>query len=136
MLTIPTPTLEFDALAPGLAAREKPLTINLGAVERDGIALGFADLAIGGLHAFRRLAPGAPTEVWNKDAAAWVPHPAPDLSALAVEALAFRPGDALPWQGILVPAGGLTPPARRSSPTARAASRRTPSVRASSRTTG
>ena len=106
MLTIPTPTLEFDALAPGHAAREKPLTITLGPVERDGVGVGPADLAVVGLHAFRWLAPGATTEVWDKDAAAWVPEPSADLFALAVEALAFRQDDARPWLGIVVPAGG------------------------------
>jgi hypothetical protein len=107
MLTIATPNLDYEQLAAGVAAMEKPLSVGLGPVLADGNALGSADLKVAGLLAFRRAAPGATTEVWNRDAKRWEPDPTPDLSAVSTEMLAFRADQPTPWQGIVVPAGGM-----------------------------
>jgi hypothetical protein len=106
MLTVPAPILTFDAVAPGLAPRELPLTVGIGAVERDAVALSVADFRIAGLHAFRWLTPGAMTEVWHRDAAVWLPEAAADYGVLAPDPLIYEADQPQPWRGILVPAAG------------------------------
>lgn len=104
MITVPAPSLAYDALAPGVAARELPLTVGLPDVTDDGAALGPADLTTFGLVGYRQLTAGALREVWTPPAKAWLPDLGPDPATGTP--LAFMAGDPRPWQGIVVAAGG------------------------------
>src|SRR3954454_19324472 len=106
MLTVPAPTLAFDPLPTGLAPLEMPLMLRIADAERDGVALGIADLRVAGFHVFRWLNPGAMTEVWYGDAGSWLPDAAADYAVVPPQALIYEAGQPLPWQGILVPAAG------------------------------
>lgn len=102
MLTVPPPTLDYDALAPGVAAAEQPLTVRLGPVLREGQPLSPEQLTGFVLLASRRLGPASPAELWDPAAAAWVPE---GSVFSAGEPLVFREGQPQPWEGLVV-AGG------------------------------
>lgn len=103
MLTAPDPTLAYEALAPGVAAGELPLTVLVGAVTRDGGPLGPQDFTAADLHTYRLRAPAAGFEVWEPATGTWVPDPGVIMTP--GEPLMYLPGMPLPWQAIVV-AGG------------------------------
>ena len=102
VLTVPPPTLDYDALAPGVAAAERPLTVRLGPVLREAQPLSPEQLTGFVLLTSRRLGPASPAELWDPVAAAWVPE---GSVFSAGEPLVFREGQPLPWEGLVV-AGG------------------------------
>ncbi len=103
MLTVPDPTLAYEPLAAGVAALEMPLTVLLGPVSRDGVALELPDLATFGLVTFRRSNNGSLPEVWAPQSKQWLPDAGPD--PVTSQPLAFLTGQPQPWQGLVVAAG-------------------------------
>jgi hypothetical protein len=102
-LTVPKPTLTFEDAGGGSAALEKPLTVLLGPVTDAGGTVSPPALSSFGLSLRRRNAPGAQLEVWDDGAKSWSPEqPGGEPKPIA---LAYKPGDPRPWQGILVAAG-------------------------------
>lgn len=107
-LTVPTPDLEYEQVAPGVAALEMPVAVAVGPVIDDGgVPVGPAQLLSHGLLVFRRQAPGALSQVWDGDAKAWVDDPAPDLADTSTSPLAHDAERSRPWHGIVVAAGGV-----------------------------
>lgn len=104
MLTAPDPTLSYDPLAPGVAAQERPLTVAVGPVTRDGIALGPPDLTAADLHVYRRLDAAADLELWDAASQRWLADPGVVTSA--GDPLIYRAELAQPWQSIVLAAGG------------------------------
>lgn len=103
MLTVPAPSLAYDALAPGVAPLELPLTVGLTDVTDGPTVLDPAGLATFGLVTYRQLAAGALREVYVPTAKTWLPDAGPDPAT--GQPLAFRVGNPQPWQGIVVAAG-------------------------------
>jgi len=106
VLAVPVPAVGYDPVAPGVAALEKPLTVSVAGVARDGRVLGPSDLARYGVTVVRRTAPGAGPEAWDTGAQRWVPDPGWGLAASAHTALAHRADHPSPWQALVVAAGG------------------------------
>jgi hypothetical protein len=102
MLTVPDPTLAYEPLAPGLAARELPLTVAVGPVTLDGVPLGPERLDQATLLTCRRSTPAAEVEQWDGANGAWV---ADSSDPSGGDRLMFLPGLPQPWQALLV-AGG------------------------------
>ena len=105
MLTINAPQLLTDPPS-GPAALEKPVTVKLGPILfADGQEATALQLKKVGVFVYRSA--GSGEELWNEQAQAWqaVPASAAALAALLPVPLAFKEGDAAPWQGTLVAAG-------------------------------
>jgi hypothetical protein len=105
MLTVPTPQLAYEPLAPGVAALEKPLTVTVGPLAQNGSPVGAADLAASELLTFRRVSSGAPVDLWDDASKAWVADPGAQYPAGAAARLAFDETQPAPWRGLLVAAG-------------------------------
>ncbi|MEP6817666.1 MAG: hypothetical protein ABI873_19180 [Marmoricola sp.] len=101
-LLIPTPTLGYEPVTPGIAVLEKPVNLSVGPVLLGGTPLAPVGLTASGYFTFRRATPSSPSEVWDSDHKAWVLDPAPDLAHLKATELAFTNQQ---WQGIVVAAG-------------------------------
>lgn len=104
MLTAPDPVLAYDPLAPGVAARERPLTVAVGPVVRQGIALGPQELTAADLHVYRRAGAAEEVEVWDRAGEVWVPDSG--VVTTAGDPLIYRAELAQPWQAIVLGAGG------------------------------
>lgn len=103
VLAVPQPTLTFDDAGGGAAALEKPVTVLLGPVTEAGTAVTPAALSGFGLRLRRRGVAGAQLEVWDDGTKSWAPEqPGGQPKPIA---LAYKPGDPNPWQGLLVGAG-------------------------------
>ncbi len=106
-LMLPSLTLQYEPAGPA-AALEKPVQLRLGAITHaDGQAATPAELRKIGAFVYRSASAGGAEEMWNEDEQAWKPAvtEAAALAALTPLALAARPGDPQPWQGVLVAAG-------------------------------
>lgn len=106
-LTVPIPTLVFDALSPGVGPFDGAIEIRLGPVTRaDGSVLSVADATGAGLAVYR----GGGSEVWDTEASAWAPG-ATDPDTIGTFALMHVEGQAEPWRATVVPlvAGGDNP---------------------------
>jgi hypothetical protein len=108
-LIVPVPDLKYKALAPGVAPQEQPVEVRLGPVQSaDGspfTPFTVRDLVSPGFLIYRQSGPGASLEVWDVDREAWQPESTTRLDDLKVQAMAFKEGDPLPWQGLLVALG-------------------------------
>ena len=102
MLTVPLPELAYEALALEVAAAELPVAITVGAVLDGSRPLTPVEMRTFGLISYRQPAPGAALDVWDQQAAQWVPEGA----AVEAEPLAFLPDQPSPWQATVVAAGG------------------------------
>lgn len=105
-LTVPTPTLAYNALAPGVAPRELPVTVAIAPVTSAGSALDPVSLAEFGLLVLRRVTAAGPSQVWSSTAKAWAPDPGGGYTALPGEPLVFDPATAAPWTAILIGSAG------------------------------
>lgn len=105
-LTVPTPTLAYDALAPGVAPRELPIDVAIGPVTGAGAPLDPIGLSAFGLVALRRVSAAGPNQLWDPATKTWVPDPGSGYDALPGEPLVFDPAAAAPWSAILI---GSTP---------------------------
>ena len=105
-LRVPVPALAYGAVAPGTAALERPVTVSVAGVARDGRALGPADLERFGVTAVRRASAGAGPEAWDVGLRRWVPDPGVALVASAFTPFAYLADESDPWQAIVVAAGG------------------------------
>lgn len=104
-LNVPTPTLEFEAVAPGLAALEKPVEVRCGAPTfPDGSPFAEDDLGTAGFFVYRQQGP-ATTELWSEGAKRWEPDPGAAVAGFKTRPLVFSQGGAAPWRGPLVAAG-------------------------------
>ncbi|HKA79630.1 MAG TPA: hypothetical protein VKD43_06325 [Xanthobacteraceae bacterium] len=106
-LSVPVPQLQYDP--PGAAAQlEKQVNVSLPDVTyADGQAATQDQLQKIGAFVYRVATLGGSEEIWNDAEQAWQPA-ATDAAALATLtpiALAFKAGEAAPWQGMLVAAG-------------------------------
>lgn len=99
-LTVSKPTLEFKGSG-SAAILEQPVTLKIGPVGVDA-----SGLSAFGVLPYRRLSASAGVEVWDEGAKAWKPDPGPAVADLKSVALAFKEGEAEPWQGVIVAAGG------------------------------
>jgi hypothetical protein len=106
VLAVPVPEVSYDAVGAGVAALEKPLTVSVAGVARDGHLLGPADLARFGVAVVRRARPGAGPEAWDAEHLRWVPDPGTGLPAAAHTPFAHRADQPSPWQALVVAAGG------------------------------
>jgi hypothetical protein len=106
MLTVPKPTFQFEPAGSGAAPMEKPVTVLVSAVKDGPAVLGPDKLETFGFFAYRRLASGSGLEVWDEGAKAWKPDPGETLATLEPVQLGFKEGEASPWSGIVVAAGG------------------------------
>jgi hypothetical protein len=105
-LAVPQPTVTFDDAGGGTAALEKPVTVLLGPVTDSGVAVTPAALTRSGIALRRRAAAGAQVEIWDDGAKSWLPEtPALSDNSAKPIAVAYKPGDPNPWQGIVVAAG-------------------------------
>jgi hypothetical protein len=105
-LIVPVPDLKYEALAPGLAAQEKPVEVRLAPVRfPDGSLLTGKDLLAAGFLTYRQFIAGAPVEVWASGRKEWRPEASIQPGDLQAQALAFKEEDSLPWQGLLVALG-------------------------------
>jgi hypothetical protein len=102
VITVPAPTLAYDALAPGVAPLELPLTVQVGAVLGDDAVLTPVELTRFELLPYRRLSAGALTEIWDTKQKTWVPEGDP----AEADPFAFLADQPVPWQGLVVAAGG------------------------------
>ena len=106
-LTVPAPQLQYEPAGPA-AQLEKPVNVKLPAVTHaDGQAATQDELQKIGAFVYRVATQNGSEEIWNDTEQAWQPA-VTDLAALAAltpVALAFKQGQAEPWQGILVAAG-------------------------------
>jgi len=107
LLTMPIPQLQYDP--PGPAAQlEKQVNITLATVTyADGQATSPDQLQKIGAFVYRVAVQGGGEEIWNDTEQVWQPAvtDAAALAALTPVALAFKQGEAAPWQGMLVTAG-------------------------------
>ena len=107
VLAVPAPTLQFDP-AGSSAQIEKPVNLRLAPlVHADGQPATKAQLLKVAAFVFRSASAGGGEELWNEAAQAWQPSTTDlaALDALTPLALAFKEGDAQPWQGVLVASG-------------------------------
>lgn len=104
MLTVPTPLLGYEPLAPGLAALELPITASVGPVRLDGQALDPRQVAEAGIVLCRQRAAGVAVDVWDPAGRQW--RPEGQAVPPAATALAPTGPPATPWQAIVVAAGG------------------------------
>jgi hypothetical protein len=104
-LTVPAPLISYDPAGPS-AQLDKPVNLKLPPVRYDdGQAVLQDQLQKIGAFVYRKN--GAVEELWNETEQAWQPSTT-DLAALATLTplpLVFKPGEAAPWQGLLVAAG-------------------------------
>ena len=106
-LTVPAPQLQYEPAGP-TAQLEKPVNVKLGALTHaDGQGATQAELKKIGAFVYRTPTVGGSEEIWNEAEQAWKPAvtDVAALGALTPLALAFKEGDAQPWQGMLVAAG-------------------------------
>lgn len=99
-LTVGKPTLDFEGSG-GAAFLEKPVTITIAPVGADAPALSSY-----GVLPYRRLTSSSPSEVWDDGKKAWGSDPGTAVADLKPIQLAFKDGEAEPWQGLIVAAGG------------------------------
>jgi len=106
VLTIPLPTLQFDAVAPGLATLEKPVTVvSKPVVLPDGGAV--TDQLVpmtAGFFLYRQIPSSAFAQVWNTDQKLWQTATDSLAATLKPKPLAYRKEQPA-WQGVFVPAG-------------------------------
>jgi hypothetical protein len=107
MLSVNVPGLGYDAIGPGLAALELPLSVRFDPVLRledamPPLPVGPEQLSASVLLSYRRMTPAANAEVWDQAAGRWAPDAEvrPDG-----EPLIFQAEEAMPWWGLVV-AGG------------------------------
>jgi hypothetical protein len=105
-LTVPTPALAYDALAPGVAPRELPVSVGIGPVTSAGAPLDPVGLAAFGLLALRRLTAAGPNQMWSSAATSWVPDPGGAYADQSGEPLVFDPAAAPPWSAVLIGSAG------------------------------
>jgi hypothetical protein len=105
MIAVSKPALAYEG-SPGPAALERPLTVLVAPVISSGRPLAPDAVATSGFFVYRRTQPGAAPELWDTGAKLWTADPGPALAGRAPTAFAYMQGDAHPWQGILVGAGG------------------------------
>jgi len=106
-LTVPVPQLQYDPRGPA-AQLEKQVNVKLAAVTYDdGQAATQDELQKIGAFVYRVATQGGSEEIWNDAEQAWQPAvtDVTTLAGLTPIALTFKPGDAAPWQGMLVAAG-------------------------------
>ncbi len=104
-LLVPIPTLSFESLpgSPNLTVLEKPLKVLGGAVTfADGKPFDQSQQAAAGFLIYRQQA--GLTEIWNEAMKLWFPASSTDVASLKPKPFAYQPGEANPWQGLLVPA--------------------------------
>lgn len=105
-LTVQAPTLNFDAVTPGVAVLEKKFELKCGAVSfPDGRTFSQLDLGAGGFFIYRRQSAAAATEVWDEDTKEWKPESSVIVDALKPKPFFFKEGEPSPWQAVLVAAG-------------------------------
>ena len=92
MLTVPQPTLSFEDAGGGVAALEKPVTVQVGPVLDGTTALGPAGLGSYGYFMYRTAASGSSIQLWDGGAKNWVADPGPALSAYTPAQFAFKQG--------------------------------------------
>lgn len=104
-LSVPIPTLKFEAIEPGLAVLEKPIEVCCAAVTfPDGTVFDQNNLGTAGFFVYRKQN-AASTEIWNEDTKLWEPDPGAVLGSLKPKPLIFNQGAPSPWQFPLVAAG-------------------------------
>ena len=107
VLLVPAPALVIDPAGP-LAAIEKPVNVRLGPlVHADGLQATADELLRIGAFIYRVASAAGVEEIWNDALQTWQPSTIDPsaLDALAPLPLAFKAGDAQPWQGVLLAAG-------------------------------
>ncbi len=104
-LTLPVPTIVTDP--PGAAAElEKPVQLRLGPLRHpDGREVAASDVQNVGAFVYR--VTGGGEEIWNESEQRWqaAPASAADLDALTPIPFTAKPGEPMPWHGMLVAAG-------------------------------
>lgn len=106
-IAVPAPQLHFDPAGP-TAQLEKPVDVMLGALDHaDGRPATANELQKIGAYVYRVATQGGSEEIWNDAEQAWqaATTSLDALAALTPVALAFKAGQAQPWQGVLVAAG-------------------------------
>src|SRR5262245_22537865 len=106
-LSVTAPQLQYEPAGP-TATLEKPVQVRLAAITHaDGQAATQAELEKIGAFVYRVAASGGSEEIWNETEQAWQPAitEMAVLAAMTPLALAYKEGDAAPWQGPLVAAG-------------------------------
>ncbi len=105
-LVVPVPTLQFDAVAPGLAALEKPVTVVSKPVALpDGTAI--TDQLVpmtAGFFLYRQTPASAAAQIWNPDQKLWQTATDSLAATLKPKPLAYQK-DQPAWQGVFVAAG-------------------------------
>lgn len=105
-LAVPTPVVTFDRVASGAATLEKPIDVKCAAVMfPNGNAFDQSKLGAAGFFTYRQSAPGALFHIWDEGAKEWTPDPGAPLPDAQPKPFAFKQGDPLPWQGLLIAVG-------------------------------
>jgi hypothetical protein len=104
-MIVPTPTVDYKSVGPGLAALEGLLELRSPKVVfPDGSEFGQAS-GTAGFFVYRQPA-AAPVEIWNDELKRWEADPGPSPGALKPKPLIFKADDAAaPWQSPIVAAG-------------------------------
>lgn len=100
-LSIPVPSLEYEATASGSALLEQPVKVTVGGPSLNGSEQG-ADQVKGALVVVRKAGPSAAEELWDDAGKAWTPWSADPAVSTGI---AIAPG-ATGWSGQVVPASG------------------------------
>lgn len=105
LMNVPTPTVQYKSVGPGLAALENLLELRSAKVVfPDGAEFGQAS-GTAGFFIYREPSAG-PSEIWNDELKQWEADPGPSPGALKPKPLIFKADDAAaPWQSPVVPAG-------------------------------
>lgn len=108
MLTAPAPTLAYEVMAPGIAAREYPVSVRFGPVLDGDAVLRPQDLRTASLLAYRQGGPSGGVEAWDSATRSWVPE---GLAGPSGDRMVHHDGDLQPWEGLVVGASDqFSPP--------------------------
>ena len=100
-LSVPVPTLEYEATASGTAVLEQPVKVTVAGPTLGGLAQG-SDQVKGALVVVRKVGPSAGEEHWDDAGKAWTSWSADPAVSTGV---AIAPGTT-GWSGQVVPASG------------------------------
>lgn len=102
-LSVSTPTLKFEAVAPDLAVLEKPVEVLCQTAHfPDGGVFDQNQLGKAGLFVYRQVTNGSALQIWDEDGQQWKPDPGATVSDLTPLPMAFMNDS---WKGLLVAAG-------------------------------
>jgi hypothetical protein len=105
-LPIPPLTVTFDAVPSGAALLEKPIDVRCAPVTfPDGSVFDQSRLGAAGFFAYRQSAPGAPLHVWDESTKEWKPDTGTPIPRAEPKPFAFKLGEPLPWQALLIAVG-------------------------------